>query len=318
MSTKRIILISGYARSGKDSLATHLKRELEIEGHEARVLKFANALKEALQAALNRVGLEHIDVFTEDEELKKLLRPLLVEFGKFARKMHKDVFVKALIKDMEALFCNGIEVALISDCRYINESEIIRLWAKQTGSLVSRLHISREGLEAANEEERQSIYELNNLDRGFSERTFREGDLFGIEAWAQELVNAGKMPMPDWLKEGNKGAPVDPTKVTAYLPHGVRTSWHGPNGEPLFIDKTKPVFGHTHDPKPAPVEQQLKALWDESLCLDETIDRVSQRVDHGEQRMTRLRDYAVGRTDRLMDKIRELEARIERLEVARG
>ena len=204
MSIKRIILISGYARSGKDSLATHLKRELELNGREARVLKFANALKEALQAALNRVGLSHIDVFTEDEELKKLLRPLLVEFGKFARKMHKDVFVKALIKDMEALFCGGVEYALISDCRYLNESEILRLWAEDTGSIITRLHINRDGLQPANEEERQSIYDLNNAERDFIERTFLEGDLFGIEAWAQELVKAGR-PMSRLEIEAGKG-----------------------------------------------------------------------------------------------------------------
>lgn len=227
MSTKRIILISGYARSGKDSLASHIKRELEIEGREARVLKFANVLKEALQAALNRVGLSHIDVFTEDEELKKILRPLLVEFGKFARKMDKDVFVKALIKDMEALFAGGVDVALISDCRYLNEASLVRAWGKDTRSIVARLHIGREGLEPANDEERQSIYELNNLDRCFSERTFREGDLFGIEAWAQELVNAGKMPTPDWLKPESPVPgvtieklpyvyPADPAKVAAY------------------------------------------------------------------------------------------------------
>jgi hypothetical protein len=259
MSTKRIILISGYARSGKDSLANHIKRELEIESHEARVLKFANALKEALQASLNRVGLGHIDVFTEDEEQKKLLRPLLVEFGKFARKMDKDVFVKALIKDMEALFCGGIEFALISDCRYLNEASLVRAWAKDTGSIITRLHIHREGLEAANDEERQSIYELNNLDRGFSERTFREGDLFGIEAWAQELVNAGKMPTPDWLKHGFTAGNHEPRIHT--LPHGV------------------PLFGHTHNPVPASTEEQLKALWDESLHMDEIVDRVSRRVD---------------------------------------
>ncbi len=231
--SKRIILISGYARSGKDSLAINLKRELETEGFDPRVLKFANALKEALQAALNRVGLSHIDVFTEDEELKKLLRPLLVEFGKFARSIDKDVFVKALLRDLDSLFAGGVNFGLISDCRYVNEAKLIRAWGRERDYLVARLHISREGLQAANEEERQSIYELNNADRGFSERTFREGDLFGIEAWAQELVNAGKLPMPDWLKPINVGTIADPAKVAAYCQ---------PNaGTEAWLNKTDPT-----------------------------------------------------------------------------
>jgi len=197
MSTKRIILISGYARSGKDSLANALKRELEIYKREARILKFANALKEALQAALNRVGLGHIDVFTEDDEMKKFLRPLLVEFGKFARKMDKDVFVKALIKDMEALFCGGVEVALISDCRYLNEAMLLRAWAKDTGSLITRLHIYRDGLDAANSEERYSIQDLNLFDRDFRERTFLEGDVDGIASWSKEIVEADEIVKAD-------------------------------------------------------------------------------------------------------------------------
>lgn len=320
MSNKRIILISGYARSGKDSLANALLDEFGKVQKEATVTKFANALKAAVQLALNELGLGHIDAFTEDPKLKALLRPLFVEVGKAARAIDKDVFVKRTLKDVGALLEQGKEAVMISDCRYLNEAQLVRRFCGERGIYVSRLHITRIGTQAANEEEEQSLKELNRHDHGEDGWHFQEGDTAGIKAWAKRLVRPWG-DAPDWLKEGNKGAPVDPTKVTAYLPHGVRTSWHGPNGEPLFIDKTKPVFGHTHDPKPAPVEQQLKALWDESLCLDETIDRVSQKVDSISDRLAtqyNADEDLFKKMNELNATLERIDARLKRLEVARG
>ena len=122
MSTKRIILISGYARSGKDSLANALEKQL---AHREPVrVKFANVLKTALGVALQRIGLD-VDVFTEDEQQKQAIRPLLVEFGKFARSVDKDVFVKAAWKDICDLFQNGKGVVIVPDLRYANEINLI-------------------------------------------------------------------------------------------------------------------------------------------------------------------------------------------------
>jgi len=295
---KQVILISGYARSGKDSLANHLKRELEIKGRDVRILKFANALKEALQLALNRIGLGHIDVFTEDPELKKIVRPLLVEFGKFARKMDKDVFVKALINDMEALFANGVQVAMISDCRYLNEAELLLSWAKSNASAHARVHITREGLSPANEEERLSIYDLNNGSPCFSERTFREGDLFGIEAWAQELVASGETPVPDWLKPIN-------TKPESPVPG-------------VTIEKLPYVFPAEPTTPPFRISDLVKrveTLEEDGNIMDGIVDRVSQRVDHLESfPAAELRNAMIG----IKLTLERMEARIKRLEVGRA
>lgn len=211
MSTKRIILISGYARSGKDTLANALTKEL---AHLEPVrVKFADPLKRAVQLVLKELGLGHIDAFTEDEELKKILRPLMVEVGKCARAIDKDVFVKAAWRDIKDLFANGKNVAIVPDLRYFNEIELFKEWSDRNGWRLNHLRICRVGNGAANEEELHSICSLPQAD---AYRIFAEGDFNGIETWANELCRNPAMPVPDWLKAGNTGCPADPVKVAAY------------------------------------------------------------------------------------------------------
>ena len=243
MSTKRIILISGYARSGKDTLANALDKQL-ADLEPVRV-KFANVLKNALQKALNDVGLGHIDVFTEDPIQKELIRPLFVEFGKYCRANDKDVFVRTAWRDISDLFYNGKGVVIVPDLRYSNEIQLISEWAKQLGWNVIHIRICRIGNQAANEEEMQSVCSLPNAD---AYCTFAGGDVDGIERWAKDLIEAAKKEeirksaimgalarmegleghhhvMPDDQKTtiSPRGGFIDPNKPLPYLPHGNQT-----------------------------------------------------------------------------------------------
>ena len=190
MSTKRIILISGYARSGKDTLANALLAEFAKANKEAALTKFANALKSALQLALNDVGLGHINVFTEDTAEKEILRPLLVEFGKYCRAKDKDVFVNRTLKDVDAMLQLGKDVVLISDCRYLNEAQLVRSFGILNCLTVERFHIKRMGNVAANQEEADSIDNLEAYDTPtFSSRNiFSEGNVDAIGGWARRIV----------------------------------------------------------------------------------------------------------------------------------
>ena len=190
MSTKRIILISGYARSGKDSLANALTKEL---AHLEPVrVKFADVLKASLSVSLKRIGLD-VDVFTEDNAAKQAIRPLLVEFGKFARSVDRDVFVRAAWKDICDLLENGKSVVIVPDLRYVNEFNLISEWSESCGWVVTHLRIARMGNHAANDEELQSICSLPQAD---AVRVFGEGDLAGIDAWAKELCRNPSLPVP--------------------------------------------------------------------------------------------------------------------------
>jgi hypothetical protein len=189
MSIKRIILISGYARSGKDSLANALTKEL---AHLEPVrVKFADVLKTTLSVSLQRLALD-VDVFTEDNAAKQAIRPLLVEFGKFARSVDRDVFVRAAWKDICDLFENGKTVIIVPDLRYVNEFNLISEWAEMQCWVVTHLRIGRMGNHAANDEELQSISALPQAD---AVRVFAEGNLKGIEDWAEELCRNLSLPL---------------------------------------------------------------------------------------------------------------------------
>ena len=332
MNNNIIIAISGYARSGKDTLARNLA--LEWGKHEQAdfiVFKFADTLRKSLKDAFRTAGLAYVDPWTEDAEMKKAIRPLLVEFGAYCRTINRDVWVNATLKEIERSMeaANTPLIPIISDLRYFNEIQRVESWAKnlKTPRIVWHLHIEREDVVAANEEERRSVSELLMGHSPTFCETFKPGDIDGIADWAKRLVRPWGVT-PEWLQDGNtkyadpkKGAPVDPTKVKAYLPHGVPSSWHGPNGEPIFVDKTVPVFGHTHNPTPASTEEQLKALWEESHNLDEAIDRVSIRVDDISDRLASHFQKANDADEQLLGiklALERIDARLKRLEVARG
>jgi phosphomevalonate kinase len=205
--SKRIILISGYAQSGKDTLANALVERLDEQ--QPVITKFAHPLRMGLAAALKEVGLGHIDVWTEDPKLKEILRPLMVEFGKWCRARDKDVFVKATFNNVSDLFDQGKEVAIIPDLRYSNEVLRFKEWSKVR---VNHLRIGRLGSLAANEEEFQSVKELMDVCPPDREQWFEPGDVLGIQNWATDLCRFPALPMPEWLK----GGPVDPKKVAAY------------------------------------------------------------------------------------------------------
>ena len=268
MSTKRIILISGYARSGKDSLANALEKEL---AHLEPVrVKFADPLKRAVQLVLNDLGLGHIDAFTEDEELKKILRPLMVEVGKCARTIDKDVFVRAAWRDISDLFQNGKSVAIVPDLRYSNEIERFKEWAYVTDVTINHLRICRMGNEAANEEELQSICSLPQAD---ATRIFIDGDLEGIERWAKELCRKPSMPVV---------APIDPAKVEAYCQ---------PNkGTEAWLNR---------DPYPVPTTELLKRI----ETLEGRADGAHKGLMEDNDNMT----YLIRRVDNLTSRLEAME-----------
>jgi len=231
-----IITISGVARSGKDTLASSLVSEIyQTHGIDTKVFKFADPLKRALKVALLEVGIDYIDPFTEDEETKKLLRPLMVEFGKYCRALNKDVFVNATIKEIEKVrdLCPGPFIPVISDLRYLNEIQRVRSWASNqfTTTIVYRAHINRVGTYPANEEEERSIKALNFNDYPTSEWHFQSGDMEGIKGWAKRIASQAC----DGVKptSTNIGVPAEPAKVAAYSqPNAGTKAW---TDEEVFV-----------------------------------------------------------------------------------
>jgi len=79
----RIIGISGNARSGKDSLAICIQKDLQKDGLTSRIISLAAPLKEVVKPFVyENFGID-LDNCTDNEKL--LLRPLMVAFGQAKR-----------------------------------------------------------------------------------------------------------------------------------------------------------------------------------------------------------------------------------------
>jgi hypothetical protein len=140
------IALSGWARSGKDSIAEYLVKE-----HGYTRVSFADPMREALVAlnpqiryfetnlplatAVRIIGWEELKENSED--VRELLQRMGTEVGRnlFGENFWVDLAIKEARKHKKVVF---------SDCRYLNEAEAIR----KRGGKVWR--ITRPGVRPAN------------------------------------------------------------------------------------------------------------------------------------------------------------------------
>lgn len=197
-----IIPIAGFARAGKDTLANAIFDQLEQDEPEysAIVMKFADALKQSLQEALDEAGVA-IDIFTEDTGKKAALRPLLVNFGEYCRSQNPDVWVNKVIQNINtwadettAEAGSTDSVVLIPDLRYCNEYEKLEALCIKRGWEFVPIYIEREGNLPANNAEAESIGLMaahgyfrkgNALQVGFA-----DGSVELISQWASKFTQS--------------------------------------------------------------------------------------------------------------------------------
>jgi hypothetical protein len=113
-----MILISGFKRSGKDTLCNYI---LEFNSN-AKRYAFADALKQQIRNfALEQYN---IDILNCNDKDKEIIRPLLIAHGEIRRKLNPLYWVEnvyhSILKDIQE---NNKLVPVISDIRYANEAE---------------------------------------------------------------------------------------------------------------------------------------------------------------------------------------------------
>jgi hypothetical protein len=188
-----VIMISGYAGAGKDTLADQIMANLNRKNKYSCVfkvkLKFADILKETLGMALNHLGFSDGSLIarSEDRSIKENIRPILVSLGRFARSKYQDVFADRLCDHADALdgaipkrFKRMVDVGtahpkeapyvnvmVVSDLRYLNEVMVFKAWADAKGYVLHTVYIERGEFKAANDEEARSIQELLDSDLCF-------------------------------------------------------------------------------------------------------------------------------------------------------
>lgn len=118
MNKKLVILCSGFARSGKDTAANNIKNFCESNQIRSRIYSFAWSLKNDLRNLL--LDKFNIDSFTENNEEKNIIRPILISYGEAARKLTKGSYWwKKVQADINKDFISdSIDVAIISDGRF--------------------------------------------------------------------------------------------------------------------------------------------------------------------------------------------------------
>jgi len=157
-----IIGLSGYARTGKDTVAEYL-----VENHGFTRLAFADPMREALYALNPSLGISRLelqDVIDEygwdgyketlfGEEIRGLLQRMGTEVG---REMFGDTFW------VDYLMNKALEVkgdVVISDVRFLNEAEAIKIINGQVW------RVNRPNIEAANSHASEiEMDSFNNFD----------------------------------------------------------------------------------------------------------------------------------------------------------
>ena len=141
-----VIGIGGVARVGKDTLCKEIIKLLALKGIESQRIAFADELKKDLHDFL--LEKSNLSVYTDQDSEKKLIRPILVEYGKLMRSLTKGSYwINKLEPLIESNINNNI-VSIISDVRYENETK----WVNSVNGGVS-IHLKRSGIVPANEEE---------------------------------------------------------------------------------------------------------------------------------------------------------------------
>lgn len=148
----KVIGLSGFARSGKDTLCEFLIKEYANIGITAKRFALADQLKKDLDDFL--VTRCSISSFTSITEEKTLIRPILVEYGRLKRTQSNGTYWTNLLE--QEIKSQAPEVAIVTDVRYniFPKDEVFWLKATMCGVLV---HIRRFDMITIGEECSQPI-----------------------------------------------------------------------------------------------------------------------------------------------------------------
>jgi len=158
----KVILITGYARAGKDTLAEGIAL---AASKPVLHVNFADSLKQACDGYMQflQIGGSGASKTFRNEAFKVKHRDFLVSSGMFARSIDRDVFAHAFTRQCirDAASHPGEDVTIVcSDWRYMNELTIVRYALGEAGWNIFTVQIDTVGLHAANEEEGKSIGDI--------------------------------------------------------------------------------------------------------------------------------------------------------------
>lgn len=154
-SYPNIIGISGAARSGKDTLCRALQRQfLKKDILAVRKSIAGDTVKADLQELIERKF--NLDSFTEKNDEKEFMRPILVEYGKMQRaKTQGRYFIERFEQEQNT-------INILPDIRYVEYPKDEVQWLKnEVGGFL--IFVERDGIYDANDTEKVNNKIIRNL-----------------------------------------------------------------------------------------------------------------------------------------------------------
>ena len=142
MKNRHVIGISGFARSGKDTLASILGSRLTTAGLAVKILSFAFSLKGDIDDfCKSKIG---ISAFSEETDLKSKIRPILIAYGACQRQISGGKYwLNKLKPEIDRFFENGGDVVIVPDLRFkeyeFDEFDLIKSYSQSTIFTVSKV-----------------------------------------------------------------------------------------------------------------------------------------------------------------------------------
>tara|TARA_R110002153_G_scaffold69543_1_gene183785 strand:- start:208 stop:792 length:585 start_codon:yes stop_codon:yes gene_type:complete len=191
-----MIAIGGLARSGKDTLAQGLADIIKEDFRcEVKIYSFASPIRCQLKNLLEEYY--HISPFTEDDDEKLIIRPVMVAHGEqMKKKFGKDIWLKELMNTIEEDRSKNEKVfPIISDIRFDSEVEAVQ----GSGGMV--VHIKKLGNKPPNDIEKLNdplVRNAANLKHTWPE--YEPDDMIECNDHAQILWQMLKESNQVWKK----------------------------------------------------------------------------------------------------------------------
>lgn len=128
-----IIPISGKSGSGKDFVATEIKRQLELEKKSVLIVHYADVLKFICTTYFAWNGIK-------DDDGRALLQKVGTEL---IRSQDTNFFTRFMIKTLQ-MFYGQWDFVIIPDARFENEIEYLNMLSVMDGAKVFTLRIERD------------------------------------------------------------------------------------------------------------------------------------------------------------------------------
>lgn len=122
-SNHLVLGFAGYARTGKDMVGSTIKNLCFPDT--VKIAKLASSLREIIVS--EQYCPPDIDVYSEEEEMKKKARPYLVKKAQELRKTDPDFFVKKIVEQIQTTPSKYEipQLTIITDIRYENEVDYL-------------------------------------------------------------------------------------------------------------------------------------------------------------------------------------------------